>query len=256
MSGFDPDFAGAEIRVSPNFGPRREGASPDCIILHYTGMNSGSAAEAWLCNSDSEVSAHYLVHEDGHIVQMVREQDRAWHAGRSCWQRQTDINSLSIGIEIVNEGHLRECPSFPHAQVETVASLCRDICARRGIAAPRVLAHSDVAPGRKQDPGERFPWGWLARQGVGHFVEPLPVATDRPLDAGMRGPEVEKLQTMLEIYGYCVDITGEYDVRTVAVVEAFQRHFRPARVDGRADLSTVGTLEALLGALPRMTHSA
>lgn len=256
MSGFEPDFAGAEIRVSPNFGPRREGASPDCIVLHYTGMESGPAAEAWLCNPDSEVSSHYLVHEDGRVVQMVREQDRAWHAGRSCWQGQTDINSLSIGIEIVNEGHLSDCPPFPDAQIEKVASLCRDICARRGIVAPRILAHSDVAPGRKQDPGERFPWHLLARRGVGHFVDPIPIGDDMPLEVGMCGPEVEKLQTMLELYGYCLDITGEYDEHTVAVVEAFQRHFRPTRIDGQADLSTFGTLQALLEALPRITHSA
>src|SRR5690606_26852368 len=147
MSGFAPDHAGAEVCVSPNFGPRRARMRPDCLILHYTGMETGEAAQAWLCNPVSEVSCHYLVHEDGRIVQMVRESDRAWHAGRGSWKGVSDVNSFSIGIEIVNPGPLAGFPPFSDLQVETVASLGRDICARWDITAERVLAHSDVAPG-------------------------------------------------------------------------------------------------------------
>ncbi|RVB35775.1 N-acetylmuramoyl-L-alanine amidase, partial [Mesorhizobium sp. M7A.F.Ca.CA.001.16.1.1] len=105
MSGFLPDEPRAEVRVSPNFGPRRETPRPDMIVLHYTGMATGAGAEAWLCDPASEVSSHYLVHENGHIVQMVRESDRAWHAGKSSWFGRADINSCSVGIEIVNPGH-------------------------------------------------------------------------------------------------------------------------------------------------------
>lgn len=250
MSGFEPDHAGAEVRVSPNFGPRRDGMKPDCLVLHYTGMESGEAAEAWLCAPESEVSSHYLVHEDGRVVQMVREGDRAWHAGRGSWKGLADVNSFSVGIEIVNPGPLAAFPAFPHAQIETVARLARDICARLSIAPERVLAHSDVAPGRKIDPGERFPWARLAELGVGHYVEPSPVGGGRFLATGDRGEPVEALQSMLSLYGYGLEINGLFDEQTRVAVEAFQRHFRPARVDGVADRSTIETLHRLLSALP------
>jgi N-acetylmuramoyl-L-alanine amidase len=179
MSGFAPDHPGAEVVVSPNFGPRREGVRPDCLILHYTGMETAQAAESRLCAPESEVSAHYLVHEDGRIVQMVRESDRAWHAGKGSWKGRCDVNSFSIGIEIVNCGPLGGFPDFPAVQIEAVAALARDICARHGIAPERVLAHSDIAPGRKIDPGERFPWARLHELGVGHYVPPAPVQGGR-----------------------------------------------------------------------------
>jgi N-acetylmuramoyl-L-alanine amidase len=250
MSGFAPDFAGGEVRVSPNFGPRRDEQRPDCLILHYTGMETGDAAEAWLCTPASEVSSHYLVHEDGRVVQMVRESDRAWHAGRGSWRGRSDVNSFSIGIEIVNPGPLGGFPPFPEAQIDMVALLCRDICARHGIPPHRVLAHSDIAPGRKSDPGERFPWAMLATQGVGHFVEPAPIQGGRFLAPGETGQPVEALQSMLSLYGYGLEINGLFDEETRISVEAFQRHFRPARVDGIADRSTIETLHRLLSALP------
>lgn len=250
MSGFAPDHAGADVRVSPNFGPRREGMSPDCLILHYTGMETGEAAEAWLCAPESEVSSHYLVHEDGRIVQMVREADRAWHAGRGSWKGVSDVNSFSIGIEIVNPGPLADFPPFPDGQIETVALLARDICARWSIVPERVLAHSDVAPGRKSDPGEAFPWSRLAEMGIGHYIEPSAVRGGRFLAMGDRGEPVEAFQSMLSLYGYGIEINGLFDEATRAAVEAFQRHFRPARVDGVADQSTIETLHRLLKALP------
>ncbi|MFZ1679470.1 MAG: N-acetylmuramoyl-L-alanine amidase, partial [Rhizobiaceae bacterium] len=166
MNGFVPDHAGAAVRPSPNSGERRDGKIPGLVILHYTGMASGAAAEDWLADPASQVSAHYLVHEDGHIVQMVRECDRAWHAGKSAWGGETDINSVSIGIEIVNPGHQLGYRRFPRRQIDAVVALCAGIKARYGIQPHGFLAHSDVAPGRKVDPGEWFPWGRLAREGL------------------------------------------------------------------------------------------
>jgi N-acetylmuramoyl-L-alanine amidase len=250
MSGFASEHDGAEVRVSPNFGPRRDGLKADMIVLHYTGMESGEAAERWLCDPASEVSSHYIVHEDGRIVQMVREADRAWHAGRSSWRGVSDVNSCSIGIEIANPGHEFGYPAFPDGQIEAVIGLCSGICVRHGVAQERVLAHSDVAPGRKRDPGEKFPWRVLHEAGIGHLVEPAPVRGGRFLSAGDGGEPVEALQSMLALYGYGVEITGFFDPATFAVVEAFQRHFRPELVDGVADRSTIETLHRLLAALP------
>ncbi|MEZ5805668.1 MAG: N-acetylmuramoyl-L-alanine amidase [Rhizobiaceae bacterium] len=252
MSGFLPDHTGADVRVSPNFGPRAQGFRPDMIILHYTGMETGEAAEAWLCNPVAEVSCHYLVHEDGRIVQMVRESDRAWHAGKSSWKGVADINSCSVGIEIVNPGHAFGYVEFPDAQIEAVIELCAGIASRHNVAPERVLAHSDVAPGRKVDPGELFPWGKLFAAGIGHFVAPSPIGGGRFLTGGDRGEPVEALQSMLALYGYGVEISGVFDAATATVVAAFQRHFRPERVDGVADRSTVETLHHLLKALPAL----
>ena len=250
VNAFAPDFAGAEICPSPNFGERRDNADIDAIILHYTGMASGEAAQAWLCNPDSQVSSHYIVHEDGRVVQMVREADRAWHAGKSFWAGVTDINSCSVGIEIVNRGHDLGYDEFPDSQVESVISLTRDIVTRHNVSGERVLAHSDVAPGRKIDPGEKFPWGRLASAGVGHWVLPVPAGNDRGLCEGDSGGAVKSLQMLLFRYGYGVDTDGTFGDKTRIVVEAFQRHFRPERVDGIADRSTLETLSRLLAALP------
>ena len=246
MSGFLPDQPGAEVRVSPNFGPRRDTLRPDMIVLHYTGMATGAGAEAWLCDPASEVSSHYLVHEDGCVVQMVRESDRAWHAGKSSWFGWTDINSCSVGIEIVNPGHSLGYKAFPKRQIDAVIGLCSGIIGRHAIPARRVLAHSDVAPGRKIDPGEKFPWKTLFSAGVGHFVPAAPIKPGARLQAGDAGGDVETLQSMLALYGYGVEISGVYDRQTEIVVTAFQRHFRRRLVDGMADGSTIRTLQKLL----------
>ena len=249
MSGFSPDHAGAEVRVSPNFGQRHGISAPDMIVLHYTGMESGDAAEAWLCNPTSEVSSHYLVHEDGRIVQMVRESDRAWHAGKSSWQGRTDINSCSVGIEIVNPGHVFGYKAFPKRQIAAVIELCLGVATRHRIRPERVLAHSDVAPGRKVDPGEKFPWRALANGGAGLFVQPAPIRPGSTLDLDSAGAAVEELQSLLSRYGYGIDVTGAFDEQTRTVVAAFQRHFRPRRVDGIADRSTLATLRRLVAAV-------
>lgn len=233
---------------SPNHGCRRDGLKPGILLLHYTGMASAVSAMEWLCNPSSNVSCHYLVDEAGAITQMVEEDRRAWHAGVSSWAGQTDINSRSIGIEIHNPGHERGYPDFTEPQMKAVEALCLDILARHDIPPARVLAHSDVAPGRKIDPGEKFDWARLARAGIGLWVEPAPVAGDRGLGRGDRGEEVRYLQERLATYGYGLEATGLYDEATEIVVSAFQLHFRQDKVDGMADRSTRETLERLIAA--------
>ncbi|MEE7489450.1 N-acetylmuramoyl-L-alanine amidase [Methylobacterium oryzae] len=237
------------VAPSPNHGARRSGPL-DMLILHYTGMDSGAAALARLRDPLSEVSAHYLVFEDGGIVQMVPEARRAWHAGAGAWKGETDVNSRSIGIEIVHPGHAGGLPPYPEAQVEAVIALARDILGRWPIPPERVLAHSDVAPERKEDPGEIFPWDRLAAGGVGHHLPPARLQDGRFFARGDAGQPVEALQAMFALYGYDLPVTGMFDARTQAVVTAFQRHFRPARVDGVADASTITTLRDLIAALP------
>jgi N-acetylmuramoyl-L-alanine amidase len=250
MSGFVPDFKDAHVKPSPNFGERRDGRAPDMLILHYTGMPTAEGALDWLTRSESEVSSHYFVFEDGGIVQLVPESARAWHAGKSFWRGETDINAASIGIEIANPGHPGGLPGFPPRQIAAVIELCRDIVARNAIAPERVLGHSDVAPIRKIDPGENFPWAALAAAGIGHWVDPSPVSGGRFFQQGDSGPPVEALQAMLALFGYDVPVSSEFCARTKGVVEAFQRHHRQERVDGIADASTIDTLHRLLKALP------
>ena len=238
------------VRPSPNYGPRLGYARPNCIILHYTGMADGPSAIDWLCNPASQVSSHYVVEADGTILQLVAEARRAWHAGRSGWMGETDINSASIGVEIVNGGHPAGLPPFPSVQIDAVVRLCSDIAARQNIQPERILAHSDVSPGRKCDPGERFPWHILFARGMGHWVAEMPGTGEGELGPGERGPAVLSLQQALLAYGYSLVASGEYDDRTRVVVEAFQRHFRPSAVHGIADAGTRATLEALIRSLP------
>jgi N-acetylmuramoyl-L-alanine amidase len=280
------------VYPSPNHGERKGcektgKTSPDCVILHYTGMASASEALLWLANPLSEVSCHYFVFEDGRIWQMVPENRRAWHAGRSSWQGETDMNSRSIGIEIVNSGHDLSIPGplpppgppFPDAQIDAVIRLVKDIATRWNIPARRILAHSDLAPGRKIDPGEGFPWATLAAAGVGLWPGPAlrggeaDAAIQTGGEAGARkdwiassqaprndavhkgpsyrlgdeGMPVAALQSMFAKFGYGLEITGVYDQRTFDVVVAFQRHWRQGRVDGVADGETVGALRAFMG---------
>jgi N-acetylmuramoyl-L-alanine amidase len=245
----DVALPGVAWRPSPNFGERAEGLAVDLLILHYTDMESAGAAIDWLCNPVANVSCHYVVAEDGTITQLVDERQRAWHAGVSSWHGEDDINSRSIGIEIANRGHDHGYPDFPDAQIDSVIALACDICARHGIRPERILAHSDVAPDRKRDPGEKFPWARLAAAGVGHFVEPEPIRGGRFFSPGETGSPIEALQAMLALYGYPLQITGVYDLETTQVVTAFQRHFRPQQVDGIADSSTIATLHRLARAL-------
>jgi len=235
----------AEVKPSPNHGERK--GTLDMIVLHYTGMADTQAAIRQLCTPTSEVSAHYVVLQDGYIVQLVAEARRAWHAGTSSWAGETDINSCSIGIEIANPGHDHGYPAFPKRQIAAVTALCRSIFTRHQIPADRVLAHSDVAPTRKQDPGEKFPWKVLADSGIGLWVKPAPIAPAGAIFVlGETNPTIEEMQRLLAKYGYGVTATGYLDGTTRDAVAAFQRHFRPERVDGVIDVSTMATLMALL----------
>ncbi len=247
MAFFPDSCVVAEVVPSPNYGERKDGRSPDMILLHYTGMQDADAALERLTSRSSEVSAHYFVFEDGRIVQLVEESRRAWHAGVSSWAGETDINSCSIGIEIVNPGHEFGYRDFPARQVAAVTALCRSILTRYTIAPARVLGHSDVAPSRKQDPGEKFPWRALYDSGVGHWVRPAPLTLDgNVLALGDQGDAVAEIQRSLADYGYGIAPSGTFDTTTHDVVAAFQRHFRPQRVDGIIDASTRKTLDDLL----------
>ena len=214
--------------ASARMAPRRTWScciTPGCATTKRQSGNFASPA--------SEVSAHYLVLEDGYIIQMVPESRRAWHAGASSWAGETDINSCSIGIEIANPGHDHGYPDFPRRQIAAVTALCRSILTRHQVPADRVLAHSDVAPARKQDPGEKFPWKVLADSGIGLWVKPAPLTPDGPIFVlGETDPVVEETQQLLARYGYAVTPSGYLDGMTRDAVAAFQRHFRPIRVDG------------------------
>jgi N-acetylmuramoyl-L-alanine amidase len=239
----------AEVRPSPNHNERAGSGTPDMIVLHYTGMRDDQDAIGHLCNPASEVSAHYVVLPDGYIVQLVAEARRAWHAGSSSWAGESDINSRSIGIEIANPGHDYGYPAFPKRQVAAVTALCRSILTRHRIAADRVLAHSDVAPSRKRDPGEKFPWKLLADSGIGLWVKPASNDPAKPIfTLGDSDPAIQETQTLLASYGYELTATGALDRSTHEVVAAFQRHFRPQRVDGFVDASTISTLKDLIAA--------
>jgi N-acetylmuramoyl-L-alanine amidase len=239
----------AEVRPSPNHGERKLGAKPDMIVLHYTGMPDTKAALDKLCAPGSEVSAHYVVMEDGYIVQCVAEARRAWHAGGEVWEGQPDINSRSIGIEIANPGHSHGYPEFPKRQIAAVTTLCRSIFTRYRIPAWRVLGHSDVAPSRKRDPGEKFPWRVLHDAGIGLWVKPAPIFQGGKIFVlGENDPVIREMQLLLGKYGYDIPTSGNFDAATRDVIAAFQRHFRPARVDGVADTSTIATLKSVLAA--------
>ncbi len=240
-----------DLYPSPNIEPRLRGLTPTILVLHYTGLPTMERSLEVLSRPDYKVSCHYVVGEDGRIVQMVAEELRAWHAGVSSWQGETDINSASIGIEIQNAGHAGGLPDFPAPQMAAVTALSLDIVVRHAIPPERVLAHSDVAPSRKIDPGEKFDWPRLAAEGVGLWVPPAAVdADDSGIGAGAAGADVERAQRLLRRYGYGIEVSGVIDEATGFVLRAFQLHFRPQRVDSRLDRSTLSTLERLVDALP------
>ena len=217
---------------SPNFDERPKDTPIDILIMHYTGMETGAGAVARLCDPAARVSSHYTVDEDGTTFQHVPEECRAWHAGLSYWKGARDINGRSIGIEIVNPGHEFGYRSFPGAQIEAVIKLSREVIRRHPIRPERVLGHSDVAPARKIDPGELFPWGALSLAGVGLWPQTRKHRLGGSFEEGLRA------------FGY--GLRPEMDVPTSTVIEAFQRHFRPSKIDGIADDECERILAALL----------
>lgn len=234
-------------RPSPNHDARPAGQPVELLIVHYTGMKGCEPALLRLCDPAAKVSAHWLIDEDGTIYAMVAEQRRAWHAGISRWRGAGDINARSIGVELVNPGHEWGYRPFPEPQMAAFEDLALDIAARHGIPAAGVLGHSDVAPARKSDPGELFDWARLARRGLGLWPGPdfrvSPGAPD--LAPGQAGSAVLDLQLGLDAIGYWIEGSGVYDRQTEQAVTAFQRHFRPLRVDGVADAETTSLIDHL-----------
>ena len=211
---------------SPNHDDRPAGAPVDMLILHYTGMRSGAAAIDRLCDPAAKVSAHYVVEEDGRVFRLVPEARRAWHAGISHWRGLSGLNARSIGIEVVNPGHEHGYRPFAALQMAALCDLCRGILGRHPIPAWNVVGHSDVAPDRKEDPGEFFDWEGLAANGVGLW----------PRRSGRDDGDALGL---LGAIGYRADLP------LPVLLRAFQRHWRPARVDGMADAETLARLHAV-----------
>ena len=228
---------------SPNFDART--APPDMVVLHYTGMPTCDEALARLRDPEAKVSAHYLIDENGRAFALVPEGRRAWHAGVSYWRGERNLNGVSIGVELVNPGHEFGYRPYPDDQIATLIELLADIRSRWTIPDARILGHSDVAPGRKEDPGERFPWAALAAAGHGLWLEPR-AAPGAPLALGAEGPGVLALRAGLARLGYACRPSGLYDGETQTVVTAFQRHWVQSRIDGAADGVTRARLIALL----------
>jgi len=240
-------------KPSPNFNERPQGQIPDLLLLHYTGMKTGAEALERMRDPAAKVAAHYMIETDGTVYQLVAEDKRAWHAGISSWQGETDINGCSIGIEIVNPGHEFGYQAFPDGQMQSVATLCKAIIQKYSIRADRVLGHSDVAPDRKMDPGEKFNWQWLASEGVGLWPKDTQENTVHENDKitlkyGDVGVQVDALQAQMTAIGYGLDVSSRYDRMTEYGVAAFQRHWRQQKVSGVADGETQNLIEAILKA--------
>jgi N-acetylmuramoyl-L-alanine amidase len=217
------------VSVSPNFDDRTPSTPVDMLVFHYTGMQSVEAALDRLCDPTAKVSAHYVIDEDGAVAPLVVEDKRAWHAGVAFWRGETDINARSIGIELVNPGHEFGYRAFPEPQMAALIDLAIGILDRHPIAPRNVVGHSDVAPTRKTDPGELFDWAGLTQAGVGLW----------PGDANPVEADEAQVLEWLNTYGY--DTTDG-----AQAITAFQRHFCPQTLDGRADALTAGRLRALL----------
>ena len=256
---------------SPNFDDR-EGQPIDMLVLHYTGMRSAQNALSRLCDPEAKVSSHYVVEENGTVYQLVDEHKRAWHAGIASWRGNSNINQRSIGIEVVNPGHDLGYRPFPKAQMEAVMQLSKEVCDRHHIPSWNVVAHSDVAPERKQDPGELFDWKYLAQNGIGQLPEHKPMLVNLieapvkwvehlfgggypQMELGDVGSAVLQMQKGLAAYGYGIQATGDFDLPTKAAVTAFQRHFRPNLVNGVWDEECHKSLEGLLKRAPAVTTS-
>jgi N-acetylmuramoyl-L-alanine amidase len=216
-------------RASPNFDSRPTDTPVDMLVLHYTGMENGEAALDRLCDAKAKVSAHYVIDEDGAITQLVEENMRAWHAGEAWWRTNSDINARSIGIELVNTGHEFGLRPYGESQMRALEELSLEIVQRYDIPARNVVGHSDVAPRRKQDPGELFDWFRLFDYGVGLWPE----------DAVSCEMDEQRARAGLEAFGY-----ETHDL--AKTLEAFQRRFRPHKIDGKLDEETAALLDRLI----------
>ncbi len=222
---------------SPNFSKRPPGFDVDILMFHYTGMTSCEAAIERLCDPESKVSAHYVIDEDGTVYSLVPEDATAWHSGVSCWGGKIGMNQRSIGIELVNPGHEHGYREFPQVQMGAAIDLAKGILERHPIPKRQVLAHSDVAPMRRQDPGELFDWKMLADAGIGLWPKQTEMA---PIKGA-----INDIQVALRTIGYCIPVDGEDTPIYRAMLETFQRHWRPKKVDGKADKETRTMLAAV-----------
>lgn len=237
------------ISLPTPYQSSREGVAIDMLVLHYTGTRTSQEAIDILSGkTDREVSAHYTVDEDGTVYAHVPESEKAWHAGVSHWRGQDNVNAKSVGIEIVNPGHEFGYRVFPKSQMLAVAELAQGIIARHGIAPRNVVGHSDVAPARKEDPGELFDWPWLATQGVGMWPQfaPIAVSNINLLMQGDEGGRVASMQRRLAEWGYGLPQTGVFCEQTQQAVVAFQRHWRPQEFGGQWDADCDARLDMLL----------
>lgn len=234
----------AEItdHASPNHGPRRGGAVADMVVLHYTGMASAGEAAARLADATSGVSAHYLIDTDGRVLRLVAEEMRAWHAGVAAWGGVEDVNSRSIGIELVNPGHELGYPPFPEPQLSALEGLLGDIMARHAIPPERVTGHACVAPARKRDPGEKLDWRRLARRGLAVWLDPQPGA------AG--APDAARFQGAARRFGYAAPASGQWCAATLGVWQAYLGRFWPARAGAAPFAAGVAHLERLAARWP------
>lgn len=234
--------------LSPNFDERPEDIAIDTLVMHYTGMRSAEEALQRLCDPVAQVSSHYMVYEDGRIVKIVPEEKRAWHAGISCWQGISSVNATSIGIEIVNPGHEFGYRPFPQVQIDAVIDLSLGIIDRHKIPARNVVGHSDVAPTRKEDPGELFDWKRLAHEGIGLWPEVTKVKKPHMpvINPGEESIEVGMVQKMLADYGYHIKVDGFYGPKTEIIIKAFKRHFVPEYVNVVWDNMAEARLQKLL----------
>ncbi len=226
---------------SPNFDTR-DGHAVDMLVLHYTGMKTAQEAITRLRDPQAKVSAHYVVDEDGSVYRLVEESERAWHAGKSAWRGNTNINQRSIGIEIVNPGHEFGYRDFPDAQMQSVISLCKEILSRHNIPARNVVAHSDIAPLRKEDPGERFDWELLARNGIGLWPQEAGFGSG---DSGFKTSSLPAPESpiLLQQYGYDTSDLPK-------AITAFQRHFCQKNLSGQWDAKCAALLKTLLDSTP------
>jgi len=226
-------------RPSPNHEQRGTPPRIDMLVLHYTGMQNAEAALERLCDPRARVSAHYVIDESGLVWRLVPEARRAFHAGVSCWHGERDLNLPSIGIEIVNPGHEWGYRPFPEAQMAAVEAVCRDLLSRHPIPPFRVVGHSDIAPDRKTDPGELFDWARLARAGIGIWPAPGPHRNSAPVDPA-------RAISGLAAIGYCVASAD-----ATSAITAFQRRFRPSRIDGALDDETAMRIAEVSAAYAR-----
>ncbi|PJI40148.1 N-acetylmuramoyl-L-alanine amidase [Ferrovibrio sp.] len=229
---------------SPNFDERNCRRPVDMVVLHYTGMPTAAAALQRLTDPESKVSSHYMIDEDGTIYRLVPEEKRAWHAGVGFWRGIRDVNARSIGIELVNPGHEFGYREFPAVQVDALIALLKDIASRHEMMPGNYVGHSDVAPTRKEDPGELFPWRRLHAAGFGRWwTDDFKISPSAPtLRAGERGGAVLELQVALDKIGYAIEGSGIYDSHTEAAVRAFQRHWRQDQVNGVSDAETTSLI--------------